>query len=448
MRRLLLLAYHYPPVGGGGVQRNRRFAQHLPAFGYEPVVVTGTGCKPGRWTPLDPTIVDPSLADVEVHRVPGPEPTPATGVARQLAGLLERHDEAQRWWLDGAVAVGAAVGRDCDAILASLVPYETAHAAIALARELGKPWIADLQDPWALDEMWLYPTRVHHAVDRRRMRRQLASAAAIVMNTPEAAARLTRAFPELASRVVVSITNGFDASDFAGPAPAAAPDDAFRIVHTGTMHTTNGLRLRRRRWLRRVLGGVTPDVDLLPRAHVFLLEALRRLAADDPALVAGVEVQLAGVLTDADREIAAQSRFARLLGYRSHEETIALIRSADLLFLPMHDLAPGHRAGLTPGKAYEYVASGRPILGAVPDGDARELLERVGTARLCRPADVEAMTELLRDAITARRAGRPDPAARADVVAPYERRALTGALAGVLDEVLGGAAAPARALAA
>jgi glycosyltransferase involved in cell wall biosynthesis len=448
MRRLLLLAYHYPPVGGGGVQRNRRFAQHLPAFGYEPVVVTGTGCKPGRWTPLDPTIVDPSLADVEVHRVPGPEPTPATGVARQLAGLLDRHDEAQRWWLDGAVAVGAAVGRDCDAILASLVPYETAHAAIALARELGKPWIADLQDPWALDEMWLYPTRVHHAVDRRRMRRQLASAAAIVMNTPEAAARLTRAFPELASRVVVSITNGFDASDFAGPAPAAAPDDAFRIVHTGTMHTTNGLRLRRRRWLRRVLGGVTPDVDFLPRSHVFLLEALRRLAADDPALVAGVEVQLAGVLTDADREIAAQSRFARLLGYRSHEETIALIRSADLLFLPMHDLAPGHRAGLTPGKAYEYVASGRPILGAVPDGDARELLERVGTARLCRPADVEAMTELLRDAITARRAGRPDPAARADVVAPYERRALTGALAGVLDEVLGGAAAPARALAA
>ncbi|MEA2395627.1 MAG: hypothetical protein QOJ82_3518, partial [Solirubrobacteraceae bacterium] len=362
MRRLLFLAYHYPPVGGGGVQRNRRFAQHLPAFGYEPVVVTGTGCKPGRWTPLDPTIADPSLADVEVHRVPGPEPTPSAGVARQLAGLLDRHDEAQRWWLDGAVEVGRSVGADCDAILASLVPYETAHAAIALARELGKPWIADLQDPWALDEMWLYPTRVHHAVDRRRMRRQLAGAAAIVMNTPEAAARLTRAFPELASRVVVSITNGFDAADFSGAAPARRDDDdVFRIVHTGTMHTTNGLRLRRWRRLRRVLGGVTPDVDFLPRSHVFLLEALRRLAASDPALVAGVEVQLAGVLTDADREIAAGSPFPRLLGYRSHEETIALIRSADLLFLPMHDLAPGHRAGLTPGKAYEYIASGRPI---------------------------------------------------------------------------------------
>ncbi|MEA2278609.1 MAG: hypothetical protein QOC78_3569 [Solirubrobacteraceae bacterium] len=449
MRRLLFLAYHYPPVGGGGVQRNRRFAQHLPAFGYEPVVVTGTGCKPGRWTPLDPTIADPSLADVEVHRVPGPEPTPSAGVARQLAGLLDRHDEAQRWWLDGAFEVGRSVGADCDAILASLVPYETAHAAIALARELGKPWIADLQDPWALDEMWLYPTRVHHAVDRRRMRRQLAGAAAIVMNTPEAAARLTRAFPELASRVVVSITNGFDAADFSGAAPARRDDDdVFRIVHTGTMHTTNGLRLRRWRRLRRVLGGVTPDVDFLPRSHVFLLEALRRLAASDPALVPGVEVQLAGVLTDADREIAAGSPFPRLLGYRSHEETIALIRSADLLFLPMHDLAPGHRAGLTPGKAYEYIASGRPILGAVPDGDARELLDRVGTARLCRPADVEAMTGLLREAISARRAGRPDPAARAEAVAPYERRALTGALARVLDEVLGGAAAPSRALAA
>jgi hypothetical protein len=51
------------------------------------------------------------------------------------------------------------------------------------------------------------------------------------------------------------------------------------------------------------------------------------------------------------------------------------------------------------------------------------------------------MMDVLREAIVARRAGRPDPVARPEAVAPYERRALTGSLAGVLDEVLGRAPA-------
>jgi glycosyltransferase involved in cell wall biosynthesis len=285
--------------------------------------------------------------------------------------------------------------------------------------------------------MWLYPTGLHHAIDKRRMRRQLASAAAIVMNTPEAAARLTREFPELASRIVLSITNGFDAADFAGTVPARADDGTFRIVHTGTMHTTTGLRLRQRKRLRRWLGGITPHVDFLPRSHVYLLEALERLRAADPSLVAGVEVHLAGVLTAADREIAEGSEFPRLLGYKSHDETLTLVRTADLLFLPMHELAPGHRAGLVPGKAYEYIASGRPILAAVPDGDVRDILGAVGTAEFCRPSDVDRMSELLRSLIERARSGAALPVADAAAIAPYERRELTRRLAETVDRVLG-----------
>jgi Glycosyl transferases group 1 len=442
MRRLLFLGYHFPPVGGGGVQRNRRFAQHLRTFGYDPVVVTGTGSKDSRWSPLDATLADPAIADLEIHRVPGPEPGPGQGAARLVNGVLDRQDALLRWWLDGAYEVGLKAGRGCEAIFASLIPYETAQTAIRLSDELGVPWIADLQDPWALDEMWLYPTGLHHAIDKRRMRRQLGHAAAIVMNTPEAAARLTRAFPELAAKIVVSITNGFDAGDFERPV-APRQDAGFRIVHTGTMHTTTGLRLRSRKRLRRWLGGVTPHVDFLPRSHVYLLQALDELRAEDPALVEGVEVHLAGVLTAADREIAERSAWAcRLLGYCSHEDTLALIRTADLLFLPMHDLAAGHRAGLVPGKAYEYIASGRPILAAVPDGDVRDILGAVGTSRFCRPADVPAMKQHLRAAIAAQRAGAALPAADAAAVAPYERRELTRRLAETIDAALGIAPAP------
>lgn len=444
MRRLLFLGYHFPPVGGGGVQRNRRFAQHLRTFGYDPVVITGTGSKDSRWSPLDATLADPAIADLEIHRVPGPEPAAGAGTARLVNGLLDRDDALLRWWLDGSYELGMKAGRGCEAIFASLIPYETARTAIRLSEELGIPWIADLQDPWALDEMWLYPTGLHHALDKRRMRKQLGHAAAIVMNTPEASARLTRAFPGLESKIVVSITNGFDAADFERPVqPRPADDTTFRIVHTGTMHTTTGLRLRSRKQLRKWLGGVTPHVDFLPRSHVYLLQALDELKAEDPKLVEGVEVHLAGVLTDADREIAQRSAWtSRLLGYCSHEDTLRLIRTADLLFLPMHDLAPGHRAGLVPGKAYEYIASGRPILAAVPDGDVRDILGAVGTSHFCRPADVPAMKHLLRETITAQRAGEPLPEANASAIAPYERRELTRRLAATIDASLGLAPAP------
>src|SRR5439155_5137031 len=147
-----------------------------------------------------------------------------------------RESPAIRWWIDGAVEAGRTLGASCDLIYVSAVPYESIEIGMRLAAELGKPWVADLQDPWALDEMWVYPTRWHRGADLGRMRRLLASADGVVMNTPEAAARLVRAFPELRRRRVVSITNRFDARDFESDVPERT-DDALRRLHTGTPHT-------------------------------------------------------------------------------------------------------------------------------------------------------------------------------------------------------------------
>ena len=41
VKRILLISYHFPPIGGGGVQRNSEFARNLPNYGYEPLVLTG-----------------------------------------------------------------------------------------------------------------------------------------------------------------------------------------------------------------------------------------------------------------------------------------------------------------------------------------------------------------------------------------------------------------------
>jgi glycosyltransferase involved in cell wall biosynthesis len=433
MSRVLYLAFHFPPLGGGGVQRNAKFVRYLPEFGHTPVVVTGPGASTDRWEPDDPTM----LADVSrengtiVHRITEPRPQPSARRAT-LEWRLQLKPTLTRWWTANAVPLAERVGRETDVIFASLVPYETTEGAVEIARRLRKPLIADLQDPWALDEMWPYPSALHQRLDLQRMRRYLGAASTIVMNTPEAAIRVQRAFPEVADRVV-SIPNGFDARDFDGPLPDRT-DRRFRIVHTGYLHTDQGYRLRKTRPVRRLLGGTQP-LDMLTRSHVFLLEALEELMVADRSFHDSIEVVLAGVTTALDRKIALESPVdVQLTGYLSHAETVALIRSADLLFLPMHDLPIGMRAGLVPGKTYEYLASERPILAAVPDGDARDLLTEAGNALLARPSDVAAMRDLIRAQVERWRAGESPPPPNAGVVARYERRELTRQLARVIDE--------------
>src|SRR3954464_12605190 len=75
MPRVLLLARHFPPMGGAGVHRTVGSVRHLPAHGFEPIVITGPARGPRkRWEPRDAELLDRVPHDVAVHRVPGPEP--------------------------------------------------------------------------------------------------------------------------------------------------------------------------------------------------------------------------------------------------------------------------------------------------------------------------------------------------------------------------------------
>ena len=131
----------------------------------------------------------------------------------------------------------------------------------------------------------------------------------------------------------------------------------------------------------------------------------------------------------------ARSRVAQLVrftGYVPHHESVALVRRAQLLFLPMHDLPPGERSRIVPGKTYEYMASGRPILAAVPDGDARDFLEACGTALVVRPNDVRGMVQALDRAYDSWVAHEPVGEIDEDFLAQFDRRHLAGALADAL----------------
>src|SRR5205823_10676863 len=107
------------------------------------------------------------------------------------------------------------------------------------------------------------------------------------------------------------------------------------------------------------------------------------------------------------------------------------MRSADMLFLPMQDLPPGRRSATVPGKTYEYLASGRPIMAAVPEGDTRDIVLQAGSGRACEPTDSDAMAAVIEDEL----ARRPTTHVNWDFVLRVDYRQLTREVAAVIEDV-------------
>ena len=436
MTKILCLAYHFPPIGGAAVQRNSRLIRYLVDTGFEPIVVTGRGNVPTRWTPQDATLEGDVPREIKVFRIDGEENVRSSGPWRERAERwigLKKPWEC--WWTTSVLNLAPALAAEhVGLIYAPLVPFESFDAAFRLSTLLERPLVVDLHDPWALDEMMVYPTRIHRRRALRAMRSALDMADGVVINTPEAFERVQRAFPELGSKPMTIVTNGFDSKDFEGSVEPRR-DMAFRIVHTGYLHTDGGSQHRRFAGLRRVLGGTMADVDILTRSHVFLLKAVDYLLSQEPDLDP-VEVHLAGVTSPEDYRAAGGSTRVVFRGYVPHHRSLELVRTADLLFLPMHNIAGGHRAGIMPGKTFEYLASGRPILAAVPPGDVRDLLNEAGNADICRPDDVHAMAGAIRRQIRRTRSGGHSPIPDAALVAKYDWNALAFTLGALFRCVL------------
>src|SRR5262249_8268223 len=149
----------------------------------------------GRWTPGDPSLSTAIPDDVEVRRVAGPEPSEGSRWRSRAERWLGRKSDWARWWIDGVVDEAARVEGDVRLVYTVIAPYETTEACARIAAARNVPWVADLGDPWALDDMAVYTTGLHRRLELAKMRRGLETAAGIVMSTTEAETRLHESVP-------------------------------------------------------------------------------------------------------------------------------------------------------------------------------------------------------------------------------------------------------------
>ena len=124
-------------------------------------------------------------------------------------------------------------------------------------------------------------------------------------------------------------------------------------------------------------------------------------------------------------------------GYLPHEKSLRLVRCCRRA---LHAAAPpaARRPGDLPAKLYEYLASGQPILAAVPDGDARDLLDGVDWTVLCAPDAVEGIYGALLSLVEQMPTRRGRRADRQALLPRLERPHLATELADTFDRVLAG----------
>lgn len=394
-KRVLFVAYAFPPVGGAGVQRTTKFVKYLRHAGWDASVLTVSEASVpvldfslGPDVPADTVIrrartLEPSYRVKQTVAEPthsGLKAAALRGLRRAGRALLQ--PDPQVLWAPDAIRQGLQLlaSTPHDAVIATGPPFSCFLIGSILARRAKLPLILDYRDEWDLSNLHYenrQPGRIVTALQQAMQRWALRSASAVLATTERSADALrTRARVSGSPAEVSWIYNGYDPADFAFPEgadeeqPAPAPR-RFRLVYTGTLWN---------------LMSVEP-----------VLQALTRLNQRRPDLVAALEFVFAGrclpeqqVFIDRLRELPCT---VVQHDYVDHSRAVRMMCSADALCLLLADKEGAAR--WVPGKTFEYMATGRAILAIIPPGEIRELLANHPGAAIMSPDELPRIEEWL-----------------------------------------------------
>ncbi len=450
MKKVLFLAYHYPPSGGAGVQRTVKFVKHLPEFGYQPILVAGTGRSNKELVSIDFTL----NSEVNTTKTYW---TKLTGVDNFIRVLFSNNlvkripGIAFKWWMRAAERMCEKVieTEKPDVIFVTVCPYEAASVCLRLAQKYNTPWVLDMRDPWALDPISHYPTWWNYRYHFKTMARACQYANAIIMNTPRSLKTLRNTFSKLSSNKLFCITNGYDRDDIVKNRTASMTHSEHRqltIIHTGQFHTQTAIKVDpRARMILKGHGKKLRDIpryspgkpNLLARTPYYLLKSIRKLLDTSQIKENDIKLVLIGVVTNEDISLIQSFNLEKIVefkGYLNHNDTIRNLISADVLFLPLHEPENGHPPLIIPGKTYEYMAVKKPILALVPKGDTRDFVHKSGLGFICDPTNISQIAETLLALLREHRSSKGLIVnANEQFIEQFERKTLTEELAGVCD---------------
>ena len=391
MKRTLIIAYYWPPAGGPGVQRWLKFVKYLPQFNIKPYV----------FVPENPTypIIDDDLEaevdkDVVVLKYPIKEPYQmasrisggksdviSKGIipSEQKQSFIQRLllfvrgnlyiPDARKHWVKPSVQFLSdyIIENEISTVITTGPPHSLHLIGLGLKKRSGITWIADFRDPWTTigyhKKLKLLPfARSRH----KALEKLVLNSADHIITT----SYITKThFEKLSANPVSVITNGYDDLK----TEATELDKRFSISHIGTL-----------------LNERNPEI---------LWQTLKEMVRDDTTFRASLQINLVGsvgieVIESLER--FGLTEFLNLKGYVSHQEAVKFQKQSQLLLLIEID-SEDTRA-IIPGKLFEYMASGRPIVAIGPEGsDVNRIIRETNTGRYHLYAEKGALKDTLTD---------------------------------------------------
>jgi glycosyltransferase involved in cell wall biosynthesis len=411
MKKALLIAYHFPPLGGGGVFRTLKFTKYLPEFGYQPYVLT---VKNPMYREKDPTLVKEIPVEAKIHRTFSFEHR-ILRVPRLLKINLKWFyiPDQNIGWLPFGVSAGAELVKkeNIDVIFATSPIWTSLLIGLLVKKKTKKPLLVDFRDPWTDNPFINYPTKLHQRLERKMEKTVLTQADYVTVATDLIKNGLIRKYPFIESKIE-TITNGFDPDDFKN-LKIHKKTGKFTITYVGSIYG-------------------------LLTAKPFLT-ALKALVEEKKGFKEKVEAVFVGNCGKETPQLVKQLSLeenVRFVGYVPHRKGLEfMVNSHVLLLLITLEGSKGER--ILTGKLFEYLASRKPILALVPEnGLAANVIKSLKAGTVVSPRDVQRVKKAIGNYFDQWVEGTLSAATdNASNITPYNRKFLTGRLAQIFDKL-------------
>ena len=381
MKKVLIIAYYWPPSGGSGVQRWLKFVKFLPNFNWKPVVVVP---KDPEYNILDPSLEEDIPIEAEIIKLPIWEPywifKKITGKKKEerldtellfienKQTLIEKISlwirgnllipDPRIFWINSTVRrLKKIIQEQKPKVIITTGPPHSVHLiGYQLKKHTNVQWIADLRDPWSeldlLDNF--YPSKLAIKRQKRIEKKVLSFADKIITVSFSWAKNLEDSL----NRKVEVITNGYDYSDI--KTNRKNKKNKFIICHAGII---NSFRNQNVFW-----------------------ESLNELCNEKVLFKEQLQINLIGSYnTELESHINTYDNLKSKLhfsGYVPHSKLKYNFGEAKclLLFQNRSKNVTGH----IPGKLFEYLAAQKPVVAiACPKSDLSKILKNCRAGYVC-----------------------------------------------------------------
>jgi glycosyltransferase involved in cell wall biosynthesis len=369
MKKVLIVAYYFPPSGGPGVQRVLKNVKYLTQFGWEPIVLT---VENGQFPAIDESLFKEIPEGTKVFRTKIFEPYDIyrkfTGKGKDVAldvnnikkdGQKRSFTEtiaefiratffipdARIGWKKYAVAEGLKIieNEGINAIYSSSPPYTCSIIANKLKKKTGLPWVAGLRDPWTdfltTPKRWFLPKMI----DRYLEKSVFENADYVECAWEGIKKDALDKYPTFDAEKFVHIPNGYDSADF--PESESVVNEIFTITYTGSMY-----------------GRRNPKT---------LFDAIEELIADGLVEKGKFKFRFIGRFGAEIDEMIENTSFKEqieVIGYMAHSESIKMLMKSDALLLIVDEAKESEE--IVPGKVYEYLGVMKAVLAIAPQRSA------------------------------------------------------------------------------